>query len=56
MVTGNLSCVYVLSPSVNPEAAENMEEELDEDVAVTQSEVNFTCPLTQVGLSPPVII
>ncbi|XP_052360599.1 E3 SUMO-protein ligase NSE2-like [Oncorhynchus keta] len=34
--------------TVNPEAAENMEEEMDEDVAVTQSEVNFTCPLTQV--------
>eukprot|EP00063_Salmo_salar_P070319 XP_014045154.1 PREDICTED: E3 SUMO-protein ligase NSE2-like [Salmo salar] len=36
--------------TVNPDAAENMEEELDEDIAVTQSEVNFTCPLTQVGL------
>uniref|UniRef100_A0AAZ3SLP5 E3 SUMO-protein ligase NSE2 n=1 Tax=Oncorhynchus tshawytscha TaxID=74940 RepID=A0AAZ3SLP5_ONCTS len=39
--------------TVNPEAAENMEEELDEDVAVTQSEVNFTCPLTQVEMVDP---
>ncbi|XP_029602787.1 E3 SUMO-protein ligase NSE2 isoform X2 [Salmo trutta] len=37
----------------NPEAAENMEEELDEDIAVTQSEVNFTCPLTQVEMVNP---
>uniref|UniRef100_A0A8K9UNZ7 E3 SUMO-protein ligase NSE2 n=1 Tax=Oncorhynchus mykiss TaxID=8022 RepID=A0A8K9UNZ7_ONCMY len=39
--------------TVNPEAADNMEEELDEDVAVTQSEVNFTCPLTQVEMVNP---
>lgn len=31
----------------NQESAESMEE-LDEDIAVTQSQVNFTCPLTQV--------
>ncbi|KAG1947551.1 trypsin-1 [Pimephales promelas] len=28
---------------------ENEEEELDEDIAVTQSQTNFICPLTQVG-------
>ncbi|CAB1321351.1 unnamed protein product [Coregonus sp. 'balchen'] len=39
--------------TMNPEAAENMEEELDEDIAVTQSEVNFTCPLTQVEMVNP---
>ncbi|KAF7659553.1 hypothetical protein LDENG_00296820 [Lucifuga dentata] len=37
----------------NPESAENMEE-LDEDIAVTQSQVNFTCPLTQVEMLNPV--
>ncbi len=36
--------------SANQESAENMEE-LDEDIAVTQSQVNFTCPLTQVDHS-----
>lgn len=36
--------------SANQESAENMEE-LDEDIAVTQSQVNFTCPLTQVYYS-----
>lgn len=36
--------------SANQESAENMEE-LDEDIAVTQSQVNFTCPLTQVATS-----
>lgn len=36
--------------SANEESAENMEE-LDEDIAVTQSQVNFTCPLTQVDHS-----
>uniref|UniRef100_A0A3P9PAG4 E3 SUMO-protein ligase NSE2 n=1 Tax=Poecilia reticulata TaxID=8081 RepID=A0A3P9PAG4_POERE len=28
-------------------------EELDEDIAVTQSQVNFTCPLTQVEMLNP---
>lgn len=37
----------------NQESAENMEE-LDEDIAVTQSQVNFTCPLTQVEMVNPV--
>lgn len=35
------------------ESAENMEE-LDEDIAVTQSQDNFTCPLTQVEMVNPV--
>uniref|UniRef100_A0A3Q0SND6 E3 SUMO-protein ligase NSE2 n=1 Tax=Amphilophus citrinellus TaxID=61819 RepID=A0A3Q0SND6_AMPCI len=33
--------------------SENIEE-LDEDIAVTQSQVNFTCPLTQVEMVNPV--
>ncbi|KAM9353971.1 E3 SUMO-protein ligase NSE2 [Symphorus nematophorus] len=37
----------------NQESAENVEE-LDEDIAVTQSQVNFTCPLTQVEMVNPV--
>ncbi|XP_015804660.3 E3 SUMO-protein ligase NSE2 [Nothobranchius furzeri] len=37
----------------NQESAENVEE-LDEDIAVTQSQVNFTCPLTQVEMENPV--
>ncbi|XP_005944594.1 E3 SUMO-protein ligase NSE2 [Haplochromis burtoni] len=37
----------------NQESAESMEE-LDEDIAVTQSQVNFTCPLTQVEMVNPV--
>nr|XP_020452463.1 E3 SUMO-protein ligase NSE2 [Monopterus albus]XP_020452464.1 E3 SUMO-protein ligase NSE2 [Monopterus albus] len=37
----------------NQESEENMEE-LDEDIAVTQSQVNFTCPLTQVDMVNPV--
>ncbi|XP_033984041.1 E3 SUMO-protein ligase NSE2 isoform X1 [Trematomus bernacchii] len=36
----------------NEETAENMEE-LDEDIAVTQTQVNFTCPLTQVDMVNP---
>ncbi|XP_076006512.1 E3 SUMO-protein ligase NSE2 [Genypterus blacodes] len=36
----------------NQVSAENMEE-LDEDIAVTQSQVNFTCPLTQVDMVNP---
>ncbi|XP_017265293.1 E3 SUMO-protein ligase NSE2 [Kryptolebias marmoratus] len=36
----------------NQESEENMEE-LDEDIAVTQSQVNFTCPLTQVEMLNP---
>lgn len=34
------------------EASEDMEE-LDEDIAVTQTQVNFTCPLTQVEMVNP---
>ncbi|XP_059423864.1 E3 SUMO-protein ligase NSE2-like [Carassius carassius] len=34
-------------------AAENEEEELDEDIAVTQSQTNFICPLTQVEMVNP---
>ncbi|XP_023116720.2 E3 SUMO-protein ligase NSE2 [Amphiprion ocellaris] len=37
----------------NQESAASMEE-LDEDVAVTQTQVNFTCPLTQVEMVNPV--
>lgn len=37
----------------NQESAENMEE-LDEDIAVAQSQVQFTCPLTQVDMVNPV--
>ncbi|KAM6910688.1 E3 SUMO-protein ligase NSE2 [Xenentodon cancila] len=37
----------------NQESTEEMEE-LDEDIAVTQSQVNFTCPLTQVEMVNPV--
>lgn len=37
----------------NTEAEENMEE-LDEDIAVTQSQANFTCPLTQEEMVNPV--
>ncbi|XP_034031255.1 E3 SUMO-protein ligase NSE2 [Thalassophryne amazonica] len=36
----------------NKESAANMEE-IDEDIAVTQSQVNFTCPLTQVEMVNP---
>ncbi|XP_029928143.1 E3 SUMO-protein ligase NSE2 [Myripristis murdjan] len=36
----------------NPESAENMEE-VDEDIAVTQTQVNLTCPLTQVEMVNP---
>lgn len=35
------------------ESAGNMEE-LDDDIAVSQSQVNFTCPLTQVEMVNPV--
>ncbi|XP_022609241.1 E3 SUMO-protein ligase NSE2 [Seriola dumerili] len=38
---------------VSQESAENLEE-LDEDIAVTLSQVNFTCPLTQVEMVNPV--
>lgn len=41
------------SKQANQESEENMEE-LDEDIAVTQSQVNFTCPLTQVEMVNPV--
>uniref|UniRef100_A0A8D2ZZC3 E3 SUMO-protein ligase NSE2 n=1 Tax=Scophthalmus maximus TaxID=52904 RepID=A0A8D2ZZC3_SCOMX len=41
-----------LNPA-NQESTENMEE-LDDDIAVTQSQVNFTCPLTQVEMVNPV--
>ncbi|KAK2844275.1 hypothetical protein Q5P01_010934 [Channa striata] len=37
----------------NQGSANNIEE-LDEDIAVTQSQVNFTCPLTQVEMENPV--
>ncbi|XP_071325007.1 E3 SUMO-protein ligase NSE2 [Trachinotus anak] len=38
---------------VSQESAENIEE-LDEDIAVTQSQDNFICPLTQVEMVNPV--
>ncbi|KAF3691662.1 E3 SUMO-protein ligase NSE2 [Channa argus] len=37
----------------NQGSADNLEE-LDEDIAVTQSQSNFTCPLTQVEMENPV--
>ncbi|XP_076826334.1 E3 SUMO-protein ligase NSE2 isoform X2 [Brachyhypopomus gauderio] len=36
------------------ETGASVEEELDEDIAVTQSQTNFTCPLTQVEMVNPV--
>ncbi|XP_026863007.1 E3 SUMO-protein ligase NSE2 [Electrophorus electricus] len=38
----------------NEMTGSNVEEELDEDIAVTQSQTNFTCPLTQVEMVNPV--
>ncbi|XP_060777334.1 E3 SUMO-protein ligase NSE2 [Neoarius graeffei] len=38
----------------NQVACGSVEEELDEDIAVTQSQTNFTCPLTQVEMVNPV--
>ncbi|KAG5856992.1 E3 SUMO-protein ligase NSE2 [Anguilla rostrata] len=38
----------------NPSASENRDEDMDEDIQVTQSQVNFTCPLTQVEMVNPV--
>ncbi|KAM8868889.1 E3 SUMO-protein ligase NSE2 [Spinachia spinachia] len=40
------------SNQANQESAENTEES-DEDIRVTQSQVNFTCPLTQVEMVKP---
>ncbi|XP_060726899.1 E3 SUMO-protein ligase NSE2 [Tachysurus vachellii] len=39
---------------LNQVAGGSVEEELDEDIAVTQSQTNFTCPLTQVEMVNPV--
>ncbi|XP_024122654.1 E3 SUMO-protein ligase NSE2 [Oryzias melastigma] len=41
------------SKQTNQKSSENTEE-VDEDIAVTQSQVNFTCPLTQVEMLKPV--
>lgn len=41
-------CIYVYE--LGQTDAENEEEELDEDIAVTQSQTNFICPLTQVNI------
>lgn len=41
--------MFAYGAGQNP--AENEEEELDEDIAVTQSQTNFICPLTQVHTS-----
>ncbi|KAJ3597790.1 hypothetical protein NHX12_001307 [Muraenolepis orangiensis] len=41
-------------PLPQDEAAESLQEEVDEDIAVMQSQVNFTCPLTQVNMENPV--
>ncbi|XP_030638637.1 E3 SUMO-protein ligase NSE2 [Chanos chanos] len=38
---------------VSQAAAASTEEELDEDIAVTQSQTNFTCPLTQLEMVNP---
>lgn len=40
--------------AANQVSAENMEE-VDEDIAVTQSQINFTCPLTQVNQLSPLL-
>ncbi|XP_026225724.1 E3 SUMO-protein ligase NSE2 [Anabas testudineus] len=40
------------SNQANQVSTENMEE-VDEDITVTQSQVNFTCPLTQVEMVNP---
>lgn len=45
--------VVAFKDSIRSQAAGNMEE-LDEDIAVSQSQVNFTCPLTQVEMVNPV--
>lgn len=37
----------------SPAATENPEEDMDEDIQVTQSQTNFTCPLTQVEMKNP---
>ncbi len=42
---------YAYVHAAGQAAAENEEEELDEDIAVTQSQTNFICPLTQVNVS-----
>uniref|UniRef100_A0A8B9JXK0 E3 SUMO-protein ligase NSE2 n=1 Tax=Astyanax mexicanus TaxID=7994 RepID=A0A8B9JXK0_ASTMX len=44
----------LVEAQVNQSAAAHVEEELDEDIAVTQSQTNFTCPLTQVEMVNPV--
>ncbi|XP_064409993.1 E3 SUMO-protein ligase NSE2 [Latimeria chalumnae] len=36
------------------ETDQTVEEELDEDIAVTQSQTNFTCPITQEEMKTPV--
>ncbi|XP_066540165.1 E3 SUMO-protein ligase NSE2 [Hoplias malabaricus] len=38
----------------NAVAANNIEEELDEDIAVTQSQTNFSCPVTLKEMENPV--
>ncbi|XP_043116660.1 E3 SUMO-protein ligase NSE2 [Puntigrus tetrazona] len=43
---------YAMQVGLTP--AGNEEEELDEDIAVTQSQTNFICPLTQVEMVNPV--
>ncbi|XP_039535711.1 E3 SUMO-protein ligase NSE2 isoform X4 [Pimephales promelas] len=42
---------YAMQAGQTPD--ENEEEELDEDIAVTQSQTNFICPLTQVEMVNP---
>lgn len=44
----NADEVFLCLGSANPMLETSVEEELDEDIAVTQSQTNFTCPLTQV--------
>ncbi|XP_028985385.1 E3 SUMO-protein ligase NSE2 [Betta splendens] len=46
------SSIASSSSQANQESADNMEE-VDEDIAVTQSQVNFTCPVTQVEMVNP---
>lgn len=42
--------LYIYVYAAGQTADENEGEELDEDIAVTQSQTNFICPLTQVNI------
>ncbi|XP_048881064.1 E3 SUMO-protein ligase NSE2 [Brienomyrus brachyistius] len=38
----------------NPSASQGTEEDLDDDIAVMQSQINFSCPITQLEMVNPV--